>query len=164
MVISWRSQRKGWRWWRRQKRQWWWCRAASRCAAAVYNQQLRRLQQRRLNPPSASSSHIPPPPLWEEVKNIFVEVILETMLTPLIMSPRKLSRQMRTKMMHLCVCASAAVCNQRLLQFNSRRLKTAAAAVCRAKLQAPASLAPTGKSQPQKSERNTFDSAEEIQL
>ena len=60
---------------------------------------------------------------------------------------------------------SAAVCNQRLLQFNSRRLKTAAAAVCRAaKLQAPASLAPTGKSQPQKSERNTFDSAEEIQL
>ena len=67
-------------------------------------------------------------------------------------------------MMHLCVCASAAVCNQRLLQFNSRRLKTAAAAVCRAKLQAPASLAPTGKSQPQKSEGNTFDSGEEIQL
>ena len=28
----------------------------------------------------------------------------------------------------------------------------------------PASLAPTGKSQPQKSERNTFDSGEEIQL
>ena len=50
------------------------------------------------------------------------------------------------------------------VELQRRRLKSAGAAVCRGKLQAPASLAPTGKSQPQKSEGNTFDSGEEIQL
>ena len=50
------------------------------------------------------------------------------------------------------------------MELQRRRLKTAGAAVCRGKLQAPASLAPTGKSQPQKSEGNTLDSGEEIQL